>query len=153
MPEIHAHNPTAMNKPTLVWTIGTPTARALRALPPTAKIQLPTRVRKRIQVPSATSASHHKMLTLTSVPPTLNVDAKIERAELKPAMLEISFVATFPVTSRVTARLAPCSMRNVPSVTKKLGRPVRTSNQPLKAPIASETSSAKPTPTQTFVPS
>jgi hypothetical protein len=39
-----------MNRPIFTLATGTPTARALGAEPPTEKIQLPTRVRSRIQV-------------------------------------------------------------------------------------------------------
>ncbi len=42
-----------MNRPILTRVTGTPTARALAALPPTAKIQLPILVRCRIQAASA----------------------------------------------------------------------------------------------------
>src|SRR5579872_3123109 len=153
MPAIHAHRPTAMNSATLVRVVGTPAARALAALPPTAKIQLPAFVRNSTQVPSPTSTTHHTMLTLTSVPPRLNVDAKIVLAESKPAMFEISFVATLPLTSRVIAKLAPCNMRNVPSVTRKLGNPVRTSSHPLNAPMLRERTKATTTPAHTLVPS
>ena len=39
-----------MNRPIFTLATGTPTARALIADPPTEKIQLPRRVRSRIQV-------------------------------------------------------------------------------------------------------
>ena len=41
-----------MNSPILTSFTGIPTARALSPCPPTAKIQLPTLVRNRTQVPS-----------------------------------------------------------------------------------------------------
>src|SRR5579872_5677125 len=107
MPATHAHRPTAMNRPTLVDLVGTPTARALAALPPAANIQLPTLVRSRTHVPSATSASHQRMLTLISAPAKVNDEAKIAWAESKPGKLETSLVATLPVTSRVIAKFAP----------------------------------------------
>ena len=47
-----------MNSPILTFGTGTPTARALVGVAPTAKIQLPTLVRSRIQDPIATNSSH-----------------------------------------------------------------------------------------------
>ena len=44
MPTNQAAKPTNMNSPILTLFTGTPTARALSRLPPTAKIQLPIRV-------------------------------------------------------------------------------------------------------------
>ena len=44
-----------MNRPIFILPTGTPTARALGAEPPTEKIQLPMRVRSRIQLPTATT--------------------------------------------------------------------------------------------------
>ena len=49
MPVNQHRNDTVMNRPTFTRVTGTPTARALAALPPTAKIQLPIFVRCRIQ--------------------------------------------------------------------------------------------------------
>ncbi len=62
----------------------------------------------------------------------------------------IEFDATAPDASRVTAMFRPCRMKNVPSVTRKLGRPVRISSHPLKAPISNATTSETTMPTQTF---
>ena len=50
MPVNQAIRPTAMNRPIFIRPTGTPTARADGAEPPTEKIQLPMRVRSRIQV-------------------------------------------------------------------------------------------------------
>lgn len=50
------------------------------------------------------------------------------------------------------ARLAPWRTKKVPSVTRKLGSPVRMSKQPLKAPTPSEKTSAASTPTHTLRP-
>ena len=58
---------------------GTPTARALGAAPPTAKIQLPMRVRSRIQVASATKKIHQSTVTRMVTPPTANSEAKTAR--------------------------------------------------------------------------
>ena len=66
-----------MNSPIFTLGTGTPTARAESALPPTAKIQLPTLVRSRIQVPIATNSSHHSTVTLTVMNPSGMSEAKI----------------------------------------------------------------------------
>ncbi len=63
-------------------------------------------------------------------------------------MSVIGLVLTVPETSLVTPRLAPVSIRKVPSVTMKLGSRVRPSTQPLKPPTASATASETSTPTQ-----
>ncbi len=128
-----------MNSAILVKVTGTPTARAESWLPPTAKIQLPYLVRSSTQVASAANTSHHKTVIFTSTPPMVNSEAKSALAWSKPSMSLMESVATLPVISLVTARLAPCRIRNVPSVIRKLGRPVLTSSQPLNAPIASDT--------------
>jgi len=54
MPVNQAMKPTAMNRPILTLATGTPTARAAGEFPPAEKIQLPMRVRSRIQVPMRT---------------------------------------------------------------------------------------------------
>ncbi|CAM5564786.1 hypothetical protein SCYAM73S_02830 [Streptomyces cyaneofuscatus] len=129
---------------------GTPTARAASASPPTAKIQLPKRVRSRIQVASATSATHHRMVTLYSTPPRVSVEANRARADSKPSMSPMALVETVPLISLVKPRFRPVSIRNVPSVMMKLGSLVRVSMKPLNAPMASVTSSDTRTPTQTL---
>ena len=48
----------------------------------------------------------------------------------------MSWVATLPVMSLVMAMLSPCSIRKVPSVTRKLCSLVRIRSQPFNAPIA-----------------
>jgi hypothetical protein len=58
-------------------------------------------------------------------PPTLHSWAKIFCADPKPCMSEMFGLATLPVMILVMARLRPCSIRNMASVTRKLGRPVR----------------------------
>ena len=55
MPANQAMKPTAMNRPIFISATGTPTARADGADPPTEKIQLPMRVRSRIQVAMRTN--------------------------------------------------------------------------------------------------
>ena len=63
-------------------------------------------------------------------------------------MSEMVGVATWSVTSFVTARLSPCSMRKVARVIRKLGIPVWVTIQPLKNPMASAIASAMSDPTQ-----
>src|SRR5918911_3298960 len=82
--------------------------------------------------------------------PMLKFEAKTACAAPKPSTSLIEFEDTPPATIRVTARFTPWSTKNVPRVTRKLGRPVMWSRNPLKAPIARETTSAKTTPTQTL---
>ena len=89
-------------------------------------------------------------MILTLTPPMVKLDAKTFCAELKPCMLEMSGLATWLVMVWVRARFSPCSMKNVPRVTRKLGIPVRTTIQPLRNPTASATASATTTPTQMF---
>ncbi len=115
-----------MNRPIFTLLTGTPTARALAALPPTAKIQLPTCVRSRIHVATRTKTIHQSTVARTVTPPTSNCDEKTVRADPNPSMSETFCVATVPVMSFVTPRLMPKSMKNVLSVTRKLGMPVRT---------------------------
>ena len=62
----------------------------------------------------------------------------------------MSGLATWLVMVRVSARFSPSSMKKVPSVTRKLGMPVRTTIQPLMNPTARATASATATPTHTF---
>ena len=52
-----------MNRPTLVLKTGTPTWRADCWAPPTAKIQLPARVRSSTQVATAVTTIHQKTET------------------------------------------------------------------------------------------
>ena len=75
--------------------------------------------------------------------PMVKVVANTALAESHPCMSVIDVEATLPVTSRVMPRLAPCSTKKVPRVT---------SSQPLKAPMARETTSARITPTHTLRP-
>ena len=136
-----------MNRPILTLFTGTPTARADAALPPTAKIQLPVRVRFRIQVASSTNRIHHTTVILTVTPPMSKDDAKTAFALSKPSMSETFWVDTAPVTSFVTPRFAPCRMKNVPNVIRKLGIPVRTTRNPLMNPMNIARISARNTPT------
>ena len=104
---------------------GTPTARALAALPPTAKIQLPILVRCRIQADKTTNKSHHMTVIDNVTEPILNSWAKMKFSDWKPSIWLMFWLDTDPVTSLVTPRLAPCSTKNVPRVIRKLGMPVR----------------------------
>src|SRR3954453_173183 len=151
MPTNQAPKPTSMNSEIFVNATGTPTARALSLLPPTAKVQLPYLVRISTQVAMTANSSHQNTVIFTWTPPMSKDDAKTFLAWSKPSMSLMSSVATLPVTSLVTARLTPCRIRKVPRVTRKLGRPVLTPIQPLKKPIPSDTTSAAITPTHTFM--
>src|SRR3954470_19900058 len=147
IPRNQARNETPMNRPILTLRTGTPTARALAWLPPAAKIQLPTRVRSSSHVATATNTSHQSTVTLTDMTPRLMSEAKIAFAAANPSSWLTSGDATAPVTSLVTPRLSPCRMKNVLSVTRKLGIPVRTTSQPLMNPMASATTRLTTTPT------
>lgn len=151
MPENQAKTPTVMNRPILTRFTGTPTARAAAASPPTAKIQLPTFVFSSTQVPTATKTIHQTTRIFTLSGPSLNSEANTAWAEVKPSMSLIEFDETVPDSTRVTPRLRPCRMKKVPSVTRKLGSPVRIRSQPLNAPIPIMTTSDTPTPTHTLV--
>src|SRR5689334_9541929 len=151
MPVTQHRNPTAMNKPNFTRSTGTPTARELGAEPPAAKIQLPIWVRSNTQVPTTTNRIHHSNVIRTCTPPIENDDANTFCAELNPSMVDTSLVPTFPVISLVTARFSPRSMKNVPSVTRKLGIPVFTTRYPLMKPTSSATTSETSTPTHMFV--
>ncbi len=54
-------------------------------------------------------------------PATVNDDANTFCAESQPCMSLTLWVATWPATSLVTARLMPASMKNELSVMRKLG--------------------------------
>src|SRR6266702_3422260 len=151
MPVNQARNPTAMNRPIFTLFTGTPTARELGAEPPTAKIQLPRWVRSSTQVATTTNRIHHSSVTRIDTPPMLNDEANTFCAEAKPAMLDTSLVPTLPVICLVIARLSPRSMKNVPSVTRKLGMPVFTTRYPLMKPMTSATTSDTATPIHMFV--
>ena len=84
-------------------------------------------------------------------PPMVKLEANTCCAELKPWMLEMSGLATWLVMVCVRARFRPCNMKNVPSVTRKLGIPVFTTIQPFRKPTPSDRARATSTPTQTFV--
>src|SRR6478609_7685032 len=105
-----------MNSPILTLGTGTPTARALSALPPAAKIQLPTLVRSRIQVPMATNSSHHNTVILTVMNPSGMSEANNALAEANPSSWETLAVATVPVAALVPHRLIPRNMKNVDRV-------------------------------------
>ena len=61
MPTSQPAKAVVMKRPTLVLKTGTPTWRALTWAPPTAKIQLPARVRSRTQVATAVTAMNQKV--------------------------------------------------------------------------------------------
>ena len=95
-------------------------------MPPTAKIQLPVRVRSRIQEASAANTSHHRTVILMFMKPSGMSAAKMALAEANPSSSEMLSEATVPVMPLVTARLMPRSAKNVARVIRKLGMPVRT---------------------------
>ncbi len=105
-------------------------------------------MRSSTQLPIASRPSHHQTVALSDTPPTVTSEANSQRQDAKPCMSEIGLVVTVPVTSLVTPRLAPVSIRKVPSVTMKLGSLVRPSTQPLRPLTASTTSSETSVPTQ-----
>src|SRR5207248_9326412 len=151
MPVNQARKPTVMNRPIFTLLTGTPTARELGDEPPTAKIQLPRCVRSSTQVPMMMNRIHHSNVTRIATPPMVNEEANTFCAELNPWMSDTSLVPTLPVISFVTARLSPRSMKNVPSVTRKLGMPVFTTRYPLMKPTTSATTSDTNTPTHMLV--
>ena len=113
-----------MNSPIFVALAGTPIIRAASRLPPTAKIQFPTRVRIRTHVPMAAITRNHRIATLNVALPIVNsVPAKILRAASEPGVDSTPVTLVRPVTRCVSHRLNPRRMKNVPSVTMKLGRP------------------------------
>src|SRR5689334_2372757 len=148
MPTNHAQNPTNMNSPILTLVTGTPTARALSASPPTAKIQLPTLVLNSTQVAMAVNTNHHTTVMRMPTPNRSNEEAKTFCAESNPDMSPTLWVATCPETNLVTARLMPASMKNELSVMRKLGIFVLITRNPLRKPTASASTSARAAPTQ-----
>ena len=84
-------------------------------------------------------------------PPMVQLAENTSRAELKPCRVEMSGLATWLVMVWVSAMFSPWSMKNVPSVTRKLGIPVLTTIQPLMNPMSSDSTSATSTPTQALV--
>src|SRR6478609_8441168 len=94
MPTNQAQKATNMNNPILTLVTGTPTARALSSSPPTAKIQLPTRVLNNTKVATAVKSSHHNTVMRTCTPNTENDDANTAFAESQPCMSFTLGVAT-----------------------------------------------------------
>src|SRR5262245_1221927 len=152
VPTSQAAPAVAMNRPTLVPAAGTPTERAAGALPPTAKIQLPIFVRTRIQVATAAITIHHRIATRNCTPNSENVPASSGFTTSYPGALASPDTCTVPVIALVTPRLRPCSIRNVLSVTMKLGSPVLTTMTPLNAPINSATTRLAKIAAQMFQP-
>src|SRR6266700_7120238 len=75
-------------------------------------------------------------------PPMVQLAENTSRAELKPARVEMSGLDTWLVMVWVSAMFRPCSMKNVPRVTRKLGMPVLTTIQPFRNPISRASASA-----------
>ena len=84
-------------------------------------------------------------------PPIVQDAENTSRAELKPCRVEMSGLDTWLVMVWVSAMFSPCSMKNMPSVIRKLGMPVLITSQPLMNPISSDRTSATSTPTQALV--
>ena len=80
-------------------------------------------------------------------PPIEKLDENTFWAEPKPWMSEMLGLATWLVMVWVRARFSPCNMKNVPSVTRKLGIPVLTTTQPLMNPMIRDSARATITPT------
>src|SRR4029453_2657662 len=152
MPVNQQRKDTVMNRPTLTRVTGTPTARALAALPPTAKIQLPILVRCRIQADKQTNNNHHMTVIDSEMDPILNSCAKMKFSDWKPSIWLMFWVDTDPGTSFVTPRLAPCSTKNVPKVIRKLGMPVRITRKPLTKPMSRQKARERSAPTHRFIP-
>ena len=109
-----------MNRRILTFWTGTPTLRAALASPPTAKIQLPNRVRESTQVASSVMPSHQRTL-MRKLCGAQNVLAKMCSALSAPGTSDRPATRTVPVISFVKPRLTPWRMKNVARVTMKLG--------------------------------
>ena len=83
----------------------------------------------------------------------MNSLAKIALAAAKPSNVEMSLVATLPVSTLVSAILMPCSIKKVDRVTKKLGSLVVINNQPLTNAMSSASTSPTAIPAQTLTES
>src|SRR5262249_55086939 len=124
----------AMKSRIFVRATGTPTLRAATGSPPALKIQLPRRVRASTQAATTVRPSHHMVATLS---PYFGhtVDAKILCANEKPEAWSMSSIETPPVILVVSPASIPRSMKNVPSVTMKLGSFVFTTVNPFRKPM------------------
>src|SRR5215475_13509335 len=151
MPVNQAMNPTAMNRPIFTLATGTPTARALTGLPPAEKIQFPTRVRSRIYVAMITNTIQYTTDVRMLTPPIVHDAENTCRAELNPCRVEMSGLETWLVIVWVSAMFSPWSMKNIPSVIRNDGIPVRITSHPLMNPITSDRASATSTPTHALV--
>src|SRR6185369_10402047 len=94
MPTNQAEKPTNMNRPILTFVTGTPTARALSASPPTAKIQLPILVLNNTYVATAVNSSHQSTVIFSWMPNTGIEYANTLLAESHPCMSLTLWVAT-----------------------------------------------------------
>src|SRR4029450_12154866 len=99
MPVNQQRKDTVMNRPIFTRVTGTPTARALAALPPTANIQLPILGRCRIQADKTTNKSHQITVIDSETEPILNSWAKMKFSDLKASILLMVGVDTGPVAS------------------------------------------------------
>ena len=78
-----------MNSPILTFGTGRRPRGRESALPPAAKIQLPIRVRSRIQEPSAMNTSHQMTVMLMVMKPRWMLAAKMALAEANPSSSEM----------------------------------------------------------------
>ena len=89
------------------------------------------------------SSTNHRIATLNLALPIVNsVPAKIFWAASEPAVDSTPVTLVSSVTMRVSHRLNPRRMKNVPSVTMKLGSPERTTMNPLRKPMVRAMASA-----------
>src|SRR4029453_6004455 len=111
MPVNQQRKDTVMNRPIFTRVTGTPTARALAALPPTAKIQLPILVRCKIQADKTTNKSPHITVIDSDTDPILNSCAKMKFSVWKPSIWLMLGLDTDPGTTLVTPGVAPCTTK------------------------------------------
>ena len=111
VPTNQAAAETVMNSTIFVRRAGTPTLRAAGLSPPTANVQLPNRVRSSTHDPTAVISNHQRIAIWNETPPIETVLAKIRFAAPYPVVCSIAPTWTVSVTTLVTPRLSPCSMR------------------------------------------
>ena len=101
------------------------------------------------QAPTIVIPIHQSTLTLKSH--LVRSPAKILWAVSKPLAVSMSWIAVCPVSLSVPAAFTPCRMKNVASVTMKLGSFVLITVRPLTKPTRSPNSSTRAIAGQTFM--
>ena len=96
---------------------------------------MPNRVFASSQAPTTVIPIHQSTFTLNAY--CVMSVANRWRAEAKPGAPSMFWIAVVPVSLSVPAALTPCRMKNVASVTMKLGRRVLITVKPLMKPTAS----------------